>query len=157
MHTLSLIPDLPRRPAQFLSSPEVEAIVHSCHGALAILGMPLSPLLPASAIIPAAPVARLAAMLHLSWLLLGWLLPALLLMPARPGAAGSGGGPALPAAVEAALRSLLPPKAAPAGQAGTLEPEIPPAVWCALRWWVVLEALWAASCVTGRVMTASLA
>lgn len=99
-------------------------------------------------------------MLLLCWLVLGWLLPALLLLPehmeerqrarrarSRQAPAGQGAGAAQEVgqgeraldALETGLRLLLP-------QQGPGQSDMPSSLLCAGRWWVVVQLLWGLCC-----------
>jgi hypothetical protein len=108
------------------------------------------------------PYSQCVAILLLSWLLLGFLLPLLLLLPeadearrrARhrrrgsnpPGNGSEASEPSkrlrLAEWAEAGLRMLLPPS----GQVGAQQGEMPPGLAFALRWWVLVQVCWGACC-----------
>ncbi|KAI8473723.1 MAG: hypothetical protein J3K34DRAFT_164422 [Monoraphidium minutum] len=131
--------------SKLLSSPEMEAVFHGAHRLMAFLGTPLMPLTPASVIVPEGAFARRVAILLLLWLVLGWLVPALLLLPnsenrAQRGTQGSAPrGARLLALLESGLRMLLP--------AQVQQSELPAGLMCGLRWWVLVQLLWGACCV----------
>lgn len=139
--------------SKLLASPEMEAIFSGVHRVLALLGTPLMPLMPASVVIPEGAYARRVAILLLCWLLLGWLLPALLLLPnmsdegrSRPGRTGSllvSKLEHLHSAIVVGLRFLLPPTDQQARQT-----EFPITLIIALRWWVLVQVVWGLCCVS---------
>ncbi|GBF99538.1 hypothetical protein Rsub_12344 [Raphidocelis subcapitata] len=159
--------------SKLLSSPEMVDIFAKIHSALAVTGMPLMPLTPASSIIPHDDFSKRAAVLLLSWLILGWLVPALLLLPEaesarsasqQPRRAREGGSsqpqPApVPRArtagelVEAALSALLPPPGRPA--TGARRSELPGGLMVALRWWILVQVLWGACCVAAPLFSSA--
>ena len=100
-------------------------------------------------------------MLLLCWLVLGWVVPALLLLPnteegrrqqqreaRRREAAGPpcGSRERALAVVESGLRLLLPQQSA--GQSDT-----PTSLLCALRWWVLVQLLWGMCCKAAPLFT----
>jgi hypothetical protein len=105
---------------------------------------------------PAGDYAQHVAILLLAWLLVGWLLPALLLLPDAPEKEGEDPGPATAAAagggagalatravdlLEAGVRLLLP------APRNSRQGDPPTGLVFFLRWWVVVQVSWGLCCV----------
>ncbi|PRW60682.1 SMG9-like [Chlorella sorokiniana] len=156
--------------SKLLSSPELEATTSMVHNGLAFTAMAFVP--STAILVPEDPYAQRIAFLLICWLVLGWLLPTLLLLPDRvshmevvpPSSAGSNGRAAAVTRVagkfatllEAWLRLLAPsPQQARRGGQGQGGGPISAGATLLLHWWAVVMVCWAAACSAAPLFLAS--
>ncbi|KAI7837555.1 hypothetical protein COHA_008570 [Chlorella ohadii] len=151
--------------SKLLSSPELEATTSLVHNGLAFTAMAFVP--STAILVPEDPYAQRIAFLLVCWLVLGWLVPTLLLLPDRTSAedqtppssnAAAGGRLArltrvagrFASLLEAWLRLLAPtaPRAQHAQRDGQEQGggPISAGATMVLHWWAVVMVCWAAAC-----------